>query len=132
MRVLYALICEEANAGEDGRLDIVGIFHQLHAPGFPAQQERLVLALALEWDKGEEGNLKFHVDLVSPGEQRLLTIDADTEIELAGTGEPPPQTRLIIPIERIVFPEEGAYEFKLRVLDREFPLSPLHLIQKQE
>lgn len=131
MRVLYALICEEASAGQDGRLDVTGIFHQLHAPGFPAQQERLVLALALEWDRGEEGSLEFHVDLVSPEDQRLLSIDADTEIEPAAPGEAPPQTRLVIPIERIVFPEEGAYEFKLRALKEEFGLAPLHLIEKR-
>ncbi|HLV02727.1 MAG TPA: hypothetical protein VKZ59_15765, partial [Acidobacteriota bacterium] len=94
MRVLYALVCEEATAGQDGRLDVTGIFHQLHAPGFPAQQERLVLALALEWDGGEEGSLGFHVDLVSPAGQRLLTIDADTQIQPADRGAAPPQTRL--------------------------------------
>ena len=53
MNLLYGMVCEDASSREDGRVDVAGIFHQLYAPGFPAQQERMVLAAAVEWNAGE-------------------------------------------------------------------------------
>lgn len=129
MRVLYALICEHAEARQDGRLDVHGIFHQLYAPGFPAKQDHLVLALAMEWDQEEEGRREFHLDLIDPSGSPSLTINGHTDISARIPGEAPPQTRLILPMQEVVFPAAGTYLFELKVDDAKLHVAPLHLVE---
>src|SRR5690606_8589675 len=92
VRVLYALICEEAAAREDGRVDARGIFHQLFAPGFPAQQDHMVVAVAVEWDEGETGRQEFRIDLLDPSRSPSLTINGHTDVGPREAMSGPPQT----------------------------------------
>ena len=41
----------------------------------------------------------------------------------------PPQTRLVMPLEGVVFPAAGSYLFQLHVDGEEVPLCPLHLME---
>jgi hypothetical protein len=128
VRILYALNCEHAEPREDGRLDVHGIFHQLYAPGFPAKQDRMVLALAVEWDREGEGRREFKIDLVDPSGSPSLTINGHTDVSVRHEGESPPQTRLLLPIEDVVFPAQGTYFFELAVEEEVARVAPLHLI----
>jgi hypothetical protein len=132
VRTLYALACEDASVREDGRVDVHGVFHQLYAPGFPAQQDRLVLALAVEWDAGETGRQPFRIDLVDPSGSPALTISGHTDIDAHSPGAGPPQTRLIMPLEGIVFQAAGTHRFELHVGDERVQLSPIHLIESPD
>ena len=129
MKVLYALICEHADTRADGRVDAHGIFHQLYAPGFPAMQDRLTLALGLEWDVEEAGRQFFRVDLLDPMQSPILTINGHTDVSTRSPGQAPPQTRLLMPLEQVVFAAGGSYEFELHLEDQRYPLAPLHLIE---
>ena len=132
MRILYALICEDASNRQDGRLDAHGVFHQLYAPGFPAQQDRLVLALAVEWDGGESGRHHFKIDLLDPSRSPCLTVNGHTDVTPTPEGEAPAQTRLLLPMQDVVFPMVGSYLFELEVAEQTYPLTPLHLVQAVE
>lgn len=132
MRILYALICEEATSRQDGRLDAGGVFHQLYAPGFPAQQDTLVLALALEWNEGESGRREFRIDLTDPDRSPTLTVNGHTDITPMPEGEAPAQTRLVLPMENVVFPGAGTYMFELKLDDETYPLTPLHIVENAE
>lgn len=129
MRVLHALLCEDAHSREDGRLDVHGIFHQLYAPGFPAQQDRLVLVVDIEWTEVETGRQEFRIDLVDPTRSPALTINGHTDVGTRREGEPPQLTRLIMPLEGIVFPAPGSYDFVLHAGGREEPITVVHLIE---
>ena len=132
MRVLYALICEDATSRFDGRTDVAGIFHQLYAPGFPAQQDRLVLASAIEWDEGEVGRYDFRIDLLDPSRAPVLTISGHTDVGAQASGEGPPQTRLVMPLQDVVFPVAGTFLFQLHVGETVVPLAPIHLIEEPD
>ncbi len=129
MRVLYALICESAEARDDGRMDVHGVFHHLFAPGFPAQQDRLVLAVALEWAEGEEGRTPFRIDLLEPTGSPILTISGHTDVGSRREREPPPRTLLIMPMDEVVFPAPGLFEFELHAREQKLRIAPLHLIE---
>ena len=131
MRVLYALHCEHAEARQDGRLDVHGVFHQLYAPGFPAKQDRMVLALAIEWDTEGAGRREFRLDLNDPNENPCLTISGHTDVGDRAKAEAPPQTRLILPMEDVVFPLAGTYLFQLTVGEDKQPVAPLHLVENR-
>ncbi|MFL5542219.1 MAG: DUF6941 family protein [Longimicrobiaceae bacterium] len=127
MKVLYALLCEQGQERQDGRLDVHGIFHQLYAPAFPAQQERMTLAVAIEWEPHERGKIDFSIELVDPSGSPVLSITGNTDVSerpLQG----PPQTRMVMPLDGIIFPAEGTHVFELAVGGERQRLAPLHLL----
>ena len=129
MRVLYAVLCEHAEERHDGRIDIEGIFHQLYAPGFPAEQDRVTLAVVIEWDAGELGEVHFAIEMLDPTRTPALSIGGHTEVSEQQLDQGPPQTRILMPIDRLVFPAEGTYLFELVVGDERQVIAPLHLIR---
>jgi len=129
MRLLYALLCEDANDRHDGRLDVHGVFHQLYAPGFPAAQDRLTLAIAVEWEPAERGTIEFSIELMDPSRSPVLSITGSTEVGEQLPLQGPPQTRVIMPLENVMFPAEGTYTFELIVNGERQRVAPLHLIK---
>src|SRR3990172_9806872 len=112
MKLTIAALCEQARERNDGRLDLVGVFHELNAPGFPAVQDRMTAVFIIEWATDEVGAQPLRADLIGPGGRKILTIEGHTEVTLSA-GASPPQTRLILPLEQVVFPEPGDYVFYL-------------------
>lgn len=129
MKLLYALLCEDGTERPDGRLDVHGVFHQLYAPGFPAQQDRMTLAVAVEWEPHERGRIEFSIELVDPSRSPVLSITGHTEVADPQPMQGPPQTRVVMPLENVVFPAEGSYAFELVVNGDRQRLAPLHLIK---
>jgi hypothetical protein len=128
MKVLYALLCEQAHERHDGRLDVHGVFHQLYAAAFPAQQDRMVLAMAVEWEPHELGKIEFSIELVDPSRSPALSITGHTDVGERQPFQGPPLTRLILPLDGVVFPAEGTYVFELVIGGDRQRLAPLHLI----
>lgn len=128
MKLTTAALCEHAHERPDGRIDLVGVFHELTAPGFPAMQDAMTAVFVIEWAEDEAGEQPLRADLLAPNGRPVLTIEGHTAVAATGTGAPP-QTRLIMPLEQVVFPEEGVYEFALLAggdVVRACPLRILH------
>jgi hypothetical protein len=132
MRVLYAVIAEDAHLRHDGRMDVHGIFHELYAAGFPARQDRLTLVTTLEWEAAERGAIAFSVQLLDPDGSPALTINAETEVEDRYAVHRPARTQMAIPVENIVFPRAGTYVFVLTVGEVAQPLTPLYLVESAD
>lgn len=132
MHLQLALICDHAAATPEGKLDIHGVFNDLFAPGFPAKQARMVLVLALEWDRTDEGRHKFKVELLDPMGKPSLTVEGDTEVDRRPVGRPPARTRVILPLEDVVFPVPGRYTFDLRVKGKRLKGPSLYLIETDQ
>lgn len=129
MKVLYAMLCEDAQARADGRMDIHGVFTQLYAPGFPAKQDRMVLVATIEWEPTERGQMAFAIDLLDPDRSPVGTINGSSEVNDGPPLSGPPQTRLVMPLDGVIFPQEGTYEFELKVGEARQVVSRLHLIE---
>jgi hypothetical protein len=129
MRLLLSLACEDARARPDGRLDITGIFDELQAPGFPAVQDRMTVVFIMEWSGAEQGRREFRADLVDAGGRKVLTIEGHTDVT-ARQGGRPPRTQLMMPLERVIFPEPGEYRFILDVEGSETPAFSLRVTQQ--
>lgn len=118
MRILAAAVCDHASATPDGKLDLGGIFHDLYAPGFPARQERMTLVLVLEWERSDNGRYSFRVELRGPGKRPTLTVEGQSEVSPRPADRPPPRTRVLLPLEDVVFPAPGRYEFRITAKGR--------------
>lgn len=129
MELLLGLVCDDARTTAEGKLDIEGVFNDLYAPGFPAKQDRMVLVLAVAWDREDQGRYSFRVDLKGPDERPSLTVDGHTEVDRRPPERPPPRTRLVLPLEDVVFPVPGRYRFEVRMKGRSLDGPSLHLIE---
>ncbi|HSK21016.1 MAG TPA: hypothetical protein VK912_17805 [Longimicrobiales bacterium] len=113
MILRLSAVCESARERPDGRLDLSGIFNDLSAPGFPAMQERMTVVFVVEWEADETGELPLRADMIDESGRKLLTIQGHTQVDARGADRSPPQTRLIMPLEKVVFPKPGRYRFEL-------------------
>ena len=132
MQLLLALVCDDARLNPEGKLDVHGVFNDLYAPGFPARQDHMVLALVVEWDREDEGRHRFRVDLADPSGKPTLTVEGYTDVDRRPDDRPPPRTRLLMPLEEVVFPQPGEYTFRIRVKGRELCGPSLYLVEADE
>jgi hypothetical protein len=113
MQLILALTCDAAHERPDGKLDIMGVFNELSAPGFPAMQQRMTAVFVVQWSPEEGGEQLLRADLVDEDGQRILTIEAQTRVMVRAAERAPPQTRLIQQLDSVVFPHAGRYTFEL-------------------
>ena len=130
MQLILSLACDEARLRPDGKLDVQGVFNELNAPGFPAAQDRMTVVFVMEWGRDVEGSVPFRADLVDEAGQKMLTIQGHTEVHAAAPSGPPATTRLIMPLERVVFPHPGRYHFVLSARGERTEGIPLHLVER--
>ncbi len=132
MYLRYSCICEDARPTADGKIDVHGVYHDLAAPGFPAQQELLVLVLVLEWEREDHGRYLFKADLEDDEGKVSVTVEGETEVHVASPDRPPARSQLIMPLEKIVFPKAGQYQFKVKVKGQTFDGPSLYLMEAPE
>lgn len=132
MRVQLALVCDEAGEGPDGKLNVQGAFNDLYAPGFPAKQDRMVLVMVVVWDRNDQGRYRFRVDLEDPEGNPSLTVEGHTDVDRRPEDRPPARTRLIMPLEEVIFPAPGRYRFRIRVKGEELEGPSLWLVETDD
>ncbi|NIP82146.1 MAG: hypothetical protein GWM90_24160 [Gemmatimonadetes bacterium] len=129
MKLVLSLACEDARQRPDGRLDFVGVFDELQAPGFPAAQDRMTVVFIMEWAPEQRGRHEFRADLVDSEQRKVLTIEGHTDVAPEGGR---PRTQLLMPLERVIFPHEGEYRFVLTVGDATVPAFSLFVSEAAE
>jgi hypothetical protein len=130
MELVLSAVCDAAHERPDGKLDLRGVFHELSAPGFPALQDRMTAVFVVEWEPEEAGRQPLRADLVDADGARVLTIQGHTEVAAGRAGMPPPQTRLIMPMERVVFPHAGRFTFELVAGGDTVRACAVHLVER--
>jgi hypothetical protein len=113
MILRLSAVCEAARERPDGRIDMMGVFSELSAPGFPAMQDRMTAVFVMEWSAEDAGRQPIRADLVDGTGRKILTIQGHTDVDAREPGRAPAQTRLVMPLERVIFPEPGLYLFQL-------------------
>jgi len=131
MKLNLAVACDDAHVRPDGKLDIVGVFNELAAPGFPAAQDRMTVVFVMEWEPQEAGRQPLRADLLDDSGTMVLTIQGHTDVETRPADRAPAQTRVIMPLERVVFPKAGRYTFRLRAGKAEVPAFSLFVSQRE-
>lgn len=115
MKLIFSALCEHAEVRPDGRLDVRGVFHDLYAPGFPAKQDRMVLVLVVEWEHSDEGSYQFRASLEDPDGKEMGRVEIDTEVRPTQPALPPPRTKLVTPLQDVIFVRPGPHRFRVRI-----------------
>ena len=128
---LTLFYCDKALNRSDGKLDIEGVFNELYAPGFPARQDHIVLAGTIEWDRTDDGTQPFQIEIDDPEGKTIFTISGRTDVDARPQRRPPARTCLVLPIEKLTFPEPGDYQSRVRIKDMLLPGPSLHLMETE-
>ena len=126
------LFCEDAVTRPDGKLDINGVFNELYASGFPARQERVMIAGIIEWERSINGKQPFVIHLRDPDEKPIFTVDGYTDVDARHDDQAPARTHLILPLENLIFPRVGEYQLHMEILDQQFLGPSLYLIASEQ
>jgi hypothetical protein len=123
------LFCTDAGTGPDGKLSIHGIFNELHAPDFPARQDKMVLVGIVEWQRDLQGRIPFTVDLTDPDGKAIFSIEGHTDVESRPPSKAPAKTHLILPLTDVMFPAPGHYRVRININGSELTGPSMHLIR---
>jgi uncharacterized protein DUF6941 len=132
MHIRFSAVCDDARPTPDGKVDVHGVYHDLSAPGFPAQQDGLVLVLVLEWDREDQGRYVFKADLEDDEGNISLTVRGETEVHRPAPDQPPARSQLIMPMDRVVFPHAGQYTFRVKVKGQTLEGPGIYLMEVPE
>jgi len=128
---LTLFYCDKARNRPDGKLDLEGVFNELYAPGFPARQDNIVLAGIIVWERTDDGQQPFQIEIEDPAGETVFTIKGHTEVDARPQHRPPARTCLVLPLEKIIFPEAGEYPTRIRIKDELLAGPSLHLMETQ-
>jgi hypothetical protein len=123
--------CKQANTNDEGQLNMQGIFNELYAPGFPARQDLLTIAGIIVWDKQQQGKIPFQINLTDAQGKAIFTIEGHSEVDSRSESQPPAKTQLLMPVEKIVFPEPGKYRAECLVDGKNYSGPALYLMRSE-
>jgi hypothetical protein len=132
MHLRFSAICEDARPTPEGKVDVHGVYHDLAAPGFPARQDLLVLVLVLEWNREDHGRYRFKADLEDENGEVSVTVEGETEVHRPAPDHPPARSQLIMPLENVVFPRAGQYQFRVKVKGQTLDGPSVYLMEAPE
>lgn len=127
MMLRYALLADFANATQEGKVNVMGIFDRLFAQSFPAVHRQLFLVTSIETEAEDEGHTRdIHL--------QLINADGITLTELRGQinfGVGKQIFNQIHVFQDLRFETAGAYQFNVifegrmvKTVDLELQLLP--------
>ena len=129
VRVIYAVVCDHAFSGDNGKVSLIGIFSAAGAPAFPAMLPPFAVAFQIEPEDPAEGVRlqKTQCVFISPGGKELLHLDA--------TGTPVKKTEIpgkaisniLFTFIGLVAETPGDYIFELRTDGKPVASASIHM-----
>ena len=116
MDVDLALLADAATIDGSGKLNILGIFDQLHTPTFPARHPKMALVLRFSAPITETGRHEIEITLKDPSGSELMRLEGHLHLG-PGPGTTVGGIRVphVLNMDGLVFPNPGAYAFDVRV-----------------
>jgi len=112
MKLLYALLCDQAFLSIDRKVNIIGVFETINAQSFPVNHSKFTLVGSIV-ASSEKFNLA--VDIIS--EKTKLSILKDSQERLVNlpSSEGKRNFNFIIEVLNTVFPEAGNYSVAVQI-----------------
>jgi hypothetical protein len=112
-----AVLADEANVSQEGKLNLMGIFDRIAASEFPVVHPKMVYAFRVEADFGDSGRA-FPVRVSMEDEDGTALFQADGE--MMAPPVPPGEfttANQLFAMVGVQFPHPGIYRFVVRVGD---------------
>lgn len=116
MKLTLFLAADYANITREGKLNVMGIFHDIYATTFPARHPSMHLVATLVAELGEYGQTRnFTITLLDPdGRNPIFDLSGQFQVPPGGQGRKP-EVNMTFELKDLVFPKEGMYQFVLLV-----------------
>lgn len=113
MEVKIFLTADYANIDRSGKINILGVFTQIHARTLPLMlpQMHVIVQLAFDWSESKQHRVMF-IRLFDPDGHELATIPNEFDVPDAKYGQTV-QVNALAGIQNFTFTKIGGYEFKL-------------------
>ena len=113
MEVKIFLTADFANTDGAGKLNVLGVFTQIHAHTIPVVLSQMHVIVQFEFDSSESGQHRvIFIRLFDPDDKELITIPNEFDIPQTKYAQTV-QINVLAGIQRMVFEKFGRYSFKL-------------------
>jgi hypothetical protein len=127
MLIKYSFLCEAANLS-NGSLNALGIFDTIRTLKFPCQHPRFTYVANIEFERSEVGKHPFILSFVGlDGKDVMPPLRGEITVNPVGL-----RNSLILQLNNIKFPEEGAYKFDLTVEGKHICTDILKVVQVKQ
>jgi uncharacterized protein DUF6941 len=127
MNLTLALLADYANISREGKLNIMGIFEQIHAVHFPAMHAQMQLVVRLEASPFESGPHPVRVAFIDEDARELFQIPGTLVVPESRAGENITTNQIFV-LNGVMLPKAGVYEFVIVVGDEEVGRVPLRVL----
>lgn len=110
-----AVLADEANVSQEGKLNLMGIFDRIAAAEFPVVHPKLVFAFRVEAEMGDSGRtFPVHVALEDEDGAALFQAEGEMMAPVVPPGEFNTANQIFAMVG-VQFPRPGIYRFVVRV-----------------
>ena len=128
MQIRIAALADYTNVTDNGKLNILGIFSQIHAPDVPAMHPLMQFVLQFAFEPLETGEKSIRVALQDADGQELLSMEGRLDIPRPESADPVVVNQILV-LQNVVFPQFGNYEFVIEVDGETVPARvPLYIL----
>lgn len=115
MRPILFLVADYANITREGKLNVMGIFNDIHSFNFPARHSSMHLVCKLGAELGEYGQTReFAVKLLDDDGNQIMDVSGQFQVPKGERGRKP-EVNIILELKDVVFPKPGSYQFVILV-----------------
>lgn len=114
MQLRIAALADYTNITESGKLNILGIFSQIHAVSIPAVHPQMQFVVQFAFEPAETGDKTIRIALQDADGNELLSMQGQITLPHPNTPDPVVVNQILV-LQNVVFPHFGSYEFVIEV-----------------
>lgn len=114
MQIRIAVLADYTNITNNGKLNILGIFSQIHAGSVPATHAFMNLVIQFAFEAIEASDKNVKIILQDADAKQVLSLEGILSISKPNSPDPIVINQ-VVPLQNIVFPHYGSYEFAIEV-----------------
>lgn len=114
MQLRIAALADYTNITDNGKLNILGIFSQIHANSVPATHPQMQFVVQFAFEPVETGDKSIRIALQDIDGNELVAMEGTLNLPKPATADPVVVNQIVI-LQNVVFPRYGNYEFVIEV-----------------
>jgi Family of unknown function (DUF6941) len=114
MQLRIAALADYTNITDNGKLNILGIFSQIHAVNVPATHPQMQFVVQFAFEPIETGDKAIRIALQDADGNELLAMEGTLNLPHPATADPIVVNQIVV-LQNVVFPHYGNYEFVIEV-----------------
>ena len=114
MQLRIAALADYTNITDNGKLNILGIFSQIHASTVPATHPQMQFVVQFAFEPVETGEKAIRIALQDDDGNELLAMEGKLSLPRPASADPVVVNQILV-LQNVVFPRYGSYEFVIEV-----------------